>query len=323
MNSARPSPAVTRGKPKKSSGSGPAPGTDAAPEPVDMTPLVSEVIGTGADAHRIVRVGPWVLDARGADAEEVRVRDVEIATRLGYAEPRMVRRLIKAIWPENQRPHVRSAVERTSMPRGGVRETTVSEYWLTEAQALKVIARSETKVADAILDEMIAVYIAARRGLLRPTQPTAAADPALGRVLDMLGALVVQMKAGQDATNAAVAAVAGRLSAVESELSSGVVGIEKGDLILRKLRDAGRLAGRGDKKVAARFRAQWDKIARNGAQFVGKRTSWYLLPRVKFAIVESYLDAAEHQARRLHDEAAAAAEKVAKAGQVELPFKPN
>jgi len=97
---------------------------------------------------------------------EPRIRDIDAATRLGYAEPRMVRKLIKRVWPGNKAPYVRSTVARTSMPKGGTREVKVTEYWLTEAELLKLIARSETQVAEAILDEMIAVYMAVRRHLV-------------------------------------------------------------------------------------------------------------------------------------------------------------
>ena len=51
------------------------------------------------------------------------------------------------------------------MPTGGTREVSVNEYWLTEAQLLKVVARSETAIAETILDEMIQVYMAVRRHL--------------------------------------------------------------------------------------------------------------------------------------------------------------
>jgi hypothetical protein len=60
--------------------------------------------------------------------------------------------------------HVRRTVQRTSMPRGGHREETIDEYWLTQAQALKVSARSETAPADALLDEMVPAVAALVRG---------------------------------------------------------------------------------------------------------------------------------------------------------------
>mgnify|MGYP007083443292 CR=1 FL=1 len=128
---------------------------------------VSEWIGEGKDAHRLVRVDARELTVfREYGDDEPRMLDADVAKVLKFKQPRMIRKLIERIWPENQRPHVRSTVERTSMPRGGARETTINTYWLTEAQILKVCARSETKVAEAVLDDMIATYIAARRGLL-------------------------------------------------------------------------------------------------------------------------------------------------------------
>ena len=102
-----------------------------------------------------------------APDDEPRIRDTDAATQLGYAQPRDVRKLIERIWPENQRPNCRDTVARQPVGPGGkgTREYKVSEYWLTEAQLLKLIARSETPVAESILDEMIAVYMAVRRHL--------------------------------------------------------------------------------------------------------------------------------------------------------------
>lgn len=97
---------------------------------------------------------------------EPRIRDIDAATRLGYSRPRDVRKVIKRIWPENKAPYVRATMARSQTPTGGTREVSVKEYWLTEAELLKLIARSETPVAEAILDEMIAVYMAVRRHLV-------------------------------------------------------------------------------------------------------------------------------------------------------------
>ncbi len=101
----------------------------------------------------------------GAPDEEPRIRDVDAAERLGYERPRKIRELIERLYPGYSGLYVRDAVEVTPMPRGGARKTTVREAWLTEAQLLKVIARSETAIAEAILDEMIRVYMAVRRHL--------------------------------------------------------------------------------------------------------------------------------------------------------------
>ena len=136
------------------------------------TTCIPEVLVRSDDERTVITCGAWEM-SRWADTSggDVLVRDIDAAARLGFAEPRMIRKLIKRIWPENQGVHVRSTVERTSMPRGGERTTTVNEFWLTEAQLLKVVARSETPVAEAILDDMIRVYMAVRRALAAPPAP--------------------------------------------------------------------------------------------------------------------------------------------------------
>src|SRR5690606_18824762 len=63
---------------------------------------------------------------------------------------------------------VRRTARRTQV---GFAEKQVEEYWLTEAQALKVVAKSETAKADALLDEVIRVFVLARRGLLPAPAP--------------------------------------------------------------------------------------------------------------------------------------------------------
>jgi len=73
-------------------------------------------------------------------------------------------------------------VGRIEIRPGVHREQVVNEYWLTERQALKVIAKSETEVADQILDEVIAVFVAYRRGQLAVPQQLAvlASTPLIG-----------------------------------------------------------------------------------------------------------------------------------------------
>lgn len=137
----------------------------------DHNPVsVSEVIGTGRDAHRLVRANDATLTVWSEYGDnEPRMLDTDVAKRIGLKEPRSIRKLIERIWPEGQRPFLRDAVSRRNVRGGGVQEFKVSAYWLTEAQILKVCARSETPIADAILDDMIRVYMLARRGLLAPT----------------------------------------------------------------------------------------------------------------------------------------------------------
>ena len=137
----------------------------------DLHISVSEVIGTGPEAHRLVRVDDWTMtlwEEYGDD--EPRMLDTDVARRIKLKQPRNIRQMIERIWPEGQRPRCRTMVVRQSVgPKGkGVREVTVNAYWLTEAQILKLCARAETPIADAILDDMIRVYMLVRRGLLVP-----------------------------------------------------------------------------------------------------------------------------------------------------------
>jgi len=121
---------------------------------------------------KTVSVDGWNLLV--GDDDEPMVLDEELARRLGYARPRKVRDLIRRLFNDSD---VRPTVGRTVV---GVAERTVVTYHLTEAQALKVIAKSDTAVADAILDEVIDVFIKARKGLLLPRAQPLSLDIAHG-----------------------------------------------------------------------------------------------------------------------------------------------
>ena len=170
------------------------PGLGEAPTCRPTTPIVtvSAVIGDGPDAHRLARVDNWTfrLDATDPAAEPL-IRDLNAAERLGFARPRDIRKLIERIWPETERPIGRATVARSFSGRGNkaLHETTVTEFWLTEAQLLKVVTRSETKVADAIVDEMIAVYMAVRRGLIPATAPDSRLSATVAEVVGQVKTL--------------------------------------------------------------------------------------------------------------------------------------
>ncbi len=139
---------------------------------------VGPVVGSGASAHKLVTVGNWRLAILSTQGDEPRVRDLDLAERLGYARPREIRHLIRGLIEAGKLLDVamRGAVQRIEK-RGairGVEEREVEEFWLTEAQALKVIAKSGTDAADALLDEMIEVFRLAIRGMLPVSQGNAA-----------------------------------------------------------------------------------------------------------------------------------------------------
>lgn len=132
-------------------------------EPVQ--PVVSDVIGEGEEAHRNVSIGRWTLTAwHVAGADEPRIRDIDLAQRLGYQRPAKIRDLISAMIATGKLNGSEVFTEQGKTSARGGRPGTV--YWLNEAQALKAASKSETDAADKLLDEMIAVYMHARRGLL-------------------------------------------------------------------------------------------------------------------------------------------------------------
>lgn len=148
------------------------------------TTSVGPVANNGTDTRQTLTVNGWRLCVFSTDTGEPRIRDLDLADRLGYAKPHNIRNLIGRLIAEQKLSavHVVFTVKTTSMPHGGVREVRSEEFWLTEAQALKVIARSETDIADKILDEVIEVFRLAIRGLLTPER-AGSADDRLARFL--------------------------------------------------------------------------------------------------------------------------------------------
>ena len=82
---------------------------------------------------------------RSADDGEFRVRDIDLAERLGYDRPRDIRKLIKIMIDTGELLDLlpRAAVARGKM-RGKVQEEiVVDEYWLDRVEALLVVMRSD------------------------------------------------------------------------------------------------------------------------------------------------------------------------------------
>ena len=105
---------------------------------------------------------------------EPRARDLDLATWLGFDRPRNIRKLIeRATRAGDMSPCCRSTVERqpTGPKGGGSREYESTTYWLTESESLLIASRSKTPKAVAVTKAVIAVFMAARRGLLAPPPP--------------------------------------------------------------------------------------------------------------------------------------------------------
>lgn len=150
-------------------------------EPVNVT--VSEIVRSPDGSQRISALGgglTWSL-SQFADNDEPRIRDIDLAERLGFERPRAIRQIIERhAEAGNISPFHRHTVERWNAGRKGaqVREREVTEYWLTLEEALFITTQSETKNAVRITKVMIAVFAAIMRGQLEVSAKSVAAAPA-------------------------------------------------------------------------------------------------------------------------------------------------
>ena len=99
---------------------------------------------------------------------EPRILDLRLAERLGYARPRKLRALIVRNLPELE-TYGTLAPRRGAPISGKGRVQEVDEYHLNEGQALVVILLSRTPAAAQVRREVIEVYMAWRRGELKPS----------------------------------------------------------------------------------------------------------------------------------------------------------
>lgn len=108
-------------------------------------------------SNLVLHVEGFNLDA--SLDNEPRIRDVDLAERLGYERPRKIRELIKRMVDEGEivgllpRPTVGRMRNRQAE-----REVEVDEYWLDEDQALLVCMRSNAPRAADVRRVMIKVF---------------------------------------------------------------------------------------------------------------------------------------------------------------------
>lgn len=123
----------------------------------------------------VLQVDGFALHREPADGS-FRVRDIDLAERLGYDRPRDIRKLIKAMVDRGELPGVSPrAVVAPGKLRGKVHEEiVVDEYWLDRIEALLVIMRSETpgaahmcRVMATVFDKVLTQYEESKTALRR------------------------------------------------------------------------------------------------------------------------------------------------------------
>ncbi|KAB0573121.1 hypothetical protein [Brucella pituitosa] len=99
---------------------------------------------------------------------EQRILDTDLAERLGYERPSVIRELIGRKEVELSRYGVCRSVRQTSGAKGG--RPSVA-YYLNEEQALLVCMFSDTDNASNVRKQVIDTFMAVRRGQLQPAVP--------------------------------------------------------------------------------------------------------------------------------------------------------
>lgn len=112
---------------------------------------------------------------------EARIRDLDLATRLGFDRPRDIRKLIERHMEVLIKMGVCATVARTPGAQGG---RPTDEFYLNRKQAIFITAKSETPEATEITIEIIERFDAYERGMVKPADPMALLnDPAAMRGL--------------------------------------------------------------------------------------------------------------------------------------------
>lgn len=235
---------------------------------------MSTAIIRAEDGRRTCTVDDWHLEI--GDDGEPRVRDVHLATRLGYDRPRKVRELIERMVADGEIADVspRATVARGLRRGNSVAEQTVTEFWLTEEQALLVAVRSATPKAMEVRRDLVRVYIAVRRGVLvvpaSPPVPTLTAADVQALVREELARALAPLS--------------------ERALSGGVIGRGAAGRLRGLLREVADLyTGESRKSQAWKSRLKIaDNDVRKACSFPVR--AWSMLPLESEAAATAKLD---------------------------------
>ena len=121
-------------------------------------------MGTPAGSVDLITINGWSLDAQNSD--EPRVRDIDLAERLGYERPRDIRKLIARLAEEGEISgvHTRATVARVARAGRGEVDVKADEFWLTEEQALLVSIGSKAPRAMEVRRDLVRLFIIVRHG---------------------------------------------------------------------------------------------------------------------------------------------------------------
>jgi|ERR1700722_490973 len=100
------------------------------------------------------------LSLQSDEDGEPRVRDIDLAKRLGFKQPRDIRKLIKRLVEDGEIAYVitRATVARVIAKAGSTRAVEVEEAWLDQDQTLMVCVHAATPKAAEVRKLMVRVF---------------------------------------------------------------------------------------------------------------------------------------------------------------------
>ena len=235
------------------------------------------------------------------------VVDTELAERLGYAEPRAIRKLIKRL-AKNQnfgQIHSRDTVSR-QLTNGGEREYTVQEYLLTERQALKLVVKSGTPRAEELTEMILDVFEAWRAGrLVTPSQAAVIQQSQINELVQSTIKEVIPMflaivRPAIEALSIQVAEVKADVEKVGARASSSIVSKEDAVDIKQKVKQLAMFWLQiGKKPTATACLSAAKMLAYSSVGWWGAGKRHDLLPRESVPRVKQLLDAELKSAREI------------------------
>lgn len=261
---------------------------------------INPVVDMHPDGTALVRVDGAELNFASV-ADRPRVRDLDFAGWLGYADPRMIRKIIKSMIATKKLnvSELMYAAERQTEGR------PAREFWLTREEALLVATQSGTPRAWKITRAMVRVFDAVMERRPLPTAPSI--DPAVSAALALVPGLVAQL----EAYRADLGAMRAEIGTLRGELATGVIGAEVAKAeVLRPLARVAALYATPVRKVKAARRSLENRL-RAILGFVGPGSAWSMLPR-------RLLDVAQRQLTMWLDEAIAARAVALRSSQTDL-----
>lgn len=170
---------------------------------LNSTIVEPRVVSNGSQALSLYEVSP--------EDDEPRVRDIDLAYRLGMKKPRDIRVLIRA--HAQKLNEINAVVEAAAVNH--TNGTKFTEYYLDRKQATFLAIRSNTPASDEVALELVEIYDRWKRGTL-PMHPTA------NLATDASVAILTQIRDGILKTNSGI----GDLRSDQSAMMDVMAGLE-------------------------------------------------------------------------------------------------